>query len=279
MILNLIRIYENMPGHNNQQNKSYPTGKFDFQGSHLYTEIDKIFFSDGYKLAKELLGRIFSYENMLRMSSVLYDEVDSLMDSFSKRCQLEGKQVDCRKGCYVCCFQTVLVLPYEAFYIVSFIQNNLNKNNRDLIFDRIIKKDNATRKMKVQEFLSYKDPCPLLKNGICMVYEARPMACRTYLSSSSDGCKTEYDHPKEMNIFPDLYEFPMRAGRMMNAGISAHLIDNQIPTTEWQIESSLRTALDDMTVFERWLNGENIFQKRIYSAEEIQYLNRFGSGK
>ena len=267
-----------MPSHNNLKNNNSFTGKNDFKGIQLYSEIDKIFFSDGYKLAKEQIGNIFTYESMLRMSYVLYDEVDSLIDSFSKRCQLERKQVDCRKGCYVCCCQTVLVLPYEAFYIVSFIQNNLNKNDRDLIFDRIIKKDNITREMKVQEFLSYKDPCPLLKNGICMVYEARPMACRTYLSSSSGGCKTEYDHPKEMDIFPDLYEFPIRAGRMMNEGIAAYLIENQIPTTEWQIESSLRTAFDNITAFERWSNGENIFQKRNYSEEEIQYLNRFGSG-
>jgi Fe-S-cluster containining protein len=162
---------------------------------------------------------------------------------------------------------------------VFYINKNLSKNDRAGIYDRAINKDHITKHMKVQEFLSYKAPCPLLKNGICMVYEVRPMACRTYLSSSSTGCKTEYDHPKEIDIFPDLYEFPIRAGRMINEGISAYLIENQISPTEWLIESSLHTAMTDDRAFERWLKGKNIFQKRNYSDEEIRYLNSFGADK
>ncbi len=109
-----------------------------------------------------------------------------------------------------------------------------------------------------------------------MVYEARPMACRTYLSSSRAGCKNEYDHPKDFNIFPDLYEFTLRAGRMINEGISAFLTENHIFPAEYQIESSLLTALKDENAFKRWLNGENIFQKRNWADDEIVYLNRFG---
>ena len=268
-----------MPVKNNQADYIHTSGKADLPGNLIYSEIDKIFFSDGYKLAKEQLGKYFTYESMLSMSSVLYNAVDSLIDSFIQRCKLEGKNIDCKKGCYLCCCQTVLVLPYEAFYIVDFIRNNLNINDRDQIFKRIAKKDNITRHMKVQEFLTYKEPCPLLKNGTCIVYEARPMACRTYLSSSSEGCKTEYDHPKDLDIFPELYEFTIRAGRMMNEGIAAYLMEIHIIPTEWQIESSLLTAFQVENNFKRWVNGESIFQKRNYSDDEIIYLNRFGSNK
>ena len=268
-----------MPGQNTQKNNGHPSVKVDLQATHLYTEIDKIFFSDGYKLAKEHLKEGLCRENMLIMSSNLYDAVDGLIDSFIHRCRLEGKTIECRKGCYLCCSQAVLVLPYEVLYIASFIKNHLSKDEQDEIYGRVIKKDNITSHMKVQEFLSYKDTCPMLKNGVCMVYEARPMACRTYLSSSSAGCKTEFDNPKDIDIFPDLYEFTIRAGRMINEGISAYLIENQVFPTEWQIESSLHTAFEDESAFERWCKGENIFQKRNYSDEEIRYLNRSGSGK
>lgn len=268
-----------MPGHINMKKNHSPIGKDNPQGPQLYAEIDKIFFSDGYVLAKEHLEKDLCIENMLNMSSALYDAVDGLIESFIQRCKREGKNIDCRKGCYLCCCQTVLVLPYEILPVVTYINKHLSKNDRDEIYERTVKKDNITRHMKVQEFLHYKDPCPLLKNGTCMVYHVRPMACRTYLSSSSAGCKTEYDNPKDIDIFPDLYEFTIRAGRMMNEGISAYLIGNQIFPTEWQIESSLLTALTDDHAFEQWLDGENIFQKRNYSNEEIKYLNTFGSGK
>ena len=268
-----------MPGNINMGKNHPQSGKADHHGPQLYSEIDKIFFSDGWVLAKEHLEKDLCMENILSMSSTLYDAVDGLIDSFSKRCKAEGKNIDCSKGCYLCCCQTVLILPYEVLCIVNYINNNLSRNERGEIIERAVQKDNVTRHMKVQEFLSYKDPCPLLKNGACMVYQARPMACRTYLSSSSSGCRNEYDNPKDIDIFPDLYEFTIRAGRMMNEGISAYLIEKQIFPTEWQIESSLHTAFSEDQAFERWLDGENIFHKRNYSDDEIKYLNRFGSTK
>lgn len=265
-----------MSGHINKKKNLSSTAKNDFKCPQLYTEIDKIFFNDGYVLAKEHLKKDLSVENILAMSSALYNAVDSLIDSFSRRCKAEGKKIDCRKSCYLCCCQTVLVLPYEILPIVSYINKNLSKNDRAEIYERTVKKDDITRHMKVQEFLSFKHPCPLLKNKTCMIYHVRPMACRTYLSSSFAGCQSEYTNPKDIDIFPDLYEFTIRAGRMMNEGISVFFIENQIFPTEWQIESSLLTALKDDHAFEQWLNGENIFQKRNYSDEEIKYLNRFG---
>jgi Fe-S-cluster containining protein len=93
-------------------------------------------------------------------------------------------------------------------------------------------KNEVTKGMKVMEFLHYKYPCPLLMKGICIAYKARPMTCRTYISSGKDGCNEEYRNPSDMNIFPDLYEFTIRAGRMINEG------------TEGQIESMLFTAFE-----------------------------------
>jgi hypothetical protein len=84
------------------------------------------------------------------------------------------------------------------------------------------------------------------------------------------------DYPKDFNIFPGLYEFTLRAGRMMNEGISAFLTKNSIFPAEYQIESSLLTAFKEENAFERWLNGENIFQKRNWTDDEIVYIHRFG---
>lgn len=81
-----------------------------------------------------------------------------------------------------------------------------------------------------------------------------------------------------MDIFPDLYAFTIRAGRMINEGISAYLIEKQIFPTEWQIESMLLTCFEREDTFDSWIKGENIFQKRNYSDDEVVYLNNFGSG-
>jgi len=213
------------------------------------------------------------------MSGELYDSIDALMESFISRCRKEGKNVDCRKGCSICCCQAVLALPYEVLYVFNYLSKSLSDNDIKALSERAHHRDEVTKNMKVMEFLHYKSPCPLLVNDICIAYSARPMACRTYISSSREGCVKEYHNPSDHDIFPDLYEFTIRAGRMMNEGICAYLTEKRLLSTEWQIESMLITAFEKMDSFELWISGENVFQKRNYSDEEIYWINNFGKIK
>ncbi len=243
------------------------------------TEIDKIFFSDGYNLATEFLKEGISRENLLAMSREIYDSMDQLTEAFVQRCIKEDRTVECKKGCYLCCCQAVFVVPYELLCMVRFIKENITKKDRTAILARAKEKDECTGKMKVQEFLHFKSPCPLLENGVCFLYDARPMACRTYLSSRVDGCIEEYHNPRDVEIYPDLYDFTIRAGRMINEGICNFLLENNIPSPEWPIESALLTAFEDNEAFDKWLAGENIFQKRDYTIEELAYIDNFGIKK
>jgi Fe-S-cluster containining protein len=237
------------------------------------TEIDMIFFSDGYNLAKKHLEEEITISNLLNLSEELYASTDILMDAFISRCLREGKTVDCKKGCSTCCSQAVLSLPYEVLFLFHYITENFAEKEIQEIKGRISMKNEVTQGMKVMEFLHYKSPCPLLVKGMCIAYKARPMACRTYISSGKDGCIEEYRNPSDMNIFPDLYEFTIRAGRMINEGIGAYLTQKQIFPTEGQIESMLFTSFERQDAFDFWIKGENIFQKRNYSDDEIIYLN------
>jgi Fe-S-cluster containining protein len=245
----------------------------------FHSEVDKVFFTDGYNLAVSFLRDGINIENLVAMSGAVYESMDQLMEAFIQRCLKEKKTVECKKGCYLCCCQAVLLLPHEILFLCRFMQENMDKKERTVILNKAKEKDNETSIMKAQEFLHHKSPCPLLENGSCLAYEARPMACRTYISSRVDGCIEEYHNPKDVDIFPDLYEFTIRAGRMINEGICNYLFEYNIPSPEWQIESGLRTAFEDKDAFNKWLSGENIFQKRDYSIEELTYLDNFGTKK
>lgn len=244
----------------------------------LDSEIDTIFFQDGYNLARQHLEWEISVATLLNLTGEVYETMDSLMDSFISRCIREGKKVDCRKGCYHCCYQTVFALPFEVLALSHFIKNNFTDREIREIKDNTSRKNGITEKMSARQFLHHKSPCPLLREGACTVYEARPMACRTYISSSKESCITEYNNPSDLNIFPDLYEFPIYAGRMINEGICSYLTQKQTYPVEWQIESMLLTAFERKDAFECWIKGENVFQTRNYSDDELKYLRNFGSG-
>jgi Fe-S-cluster containining protein len=242
----------------------------------LNPEINTIFFSDGYNLAKKYLQPEITPENLLDLSGKVYESIDSLMDSFISRCRKEGKNVDCRKGCSLCCCQAVLTLPYEILFLFDYISKNLTDTEIHTVKENANLRNEVTRGMKVMEFLHHKSPCPLLINNICIAYNARPMACRTYISSSKEGCIHEYHNPCDIDIFPDLYEFTIVAGRMINEGICTYLLEKKVSPMEWQIESMIVTAFDRKDAFDCWISGDNVFRKRNYSDQEINYLNNFG---
>ncbi len=86
--------------------------------------------------------------------------------------------------------------------------------------------------------------CPFLEAGCCKVYKARPMACRIYLSASVASCKKEHDQPSDTRNFPGLFDFPLRAGRMINEGFVAWLKQNGLQVSELPLEqgySSMNT--------------------------------------
>jgi Fe-S-cluster containining protein len=237
--------------------------------------IGPVFFRDGYLLANDILGKELSGSSILFLTRKLYSEINDLLDSFIARCSVEKRRVDCRQGCSFCCHQAVLIVPHEAFYMDRYVSESLSEDVRLRIFTRIREKDSITSRMKVQEFLHYKSPCPFLEEDSCTVHPARPMACRIYLSEDRESCEYEYRHPSDTDYFPGLYEFPLLAGRMMNEGICAWLQEKKIHPTEWQLESSMNTIQNTHDCMGKWLGGENIIQTRNYSDAEISYLNRF----
>jgi Fe-S-cluster containining protein len=97
--------------------------------------------------------------------------------------------------------------------------------------------------MNEQELANYKSPCALLENGACSVYDARPMACRIYLSTKLETCLEFYNHPDNEHNYPALIELPLRAGRMMNEGFMAALKEHGIETAEFRLEQGLSIVL------------------------------------
>lgn len=75
-----------------------------------------------------------------------------------------------------------------------------------------------------------------------MAYEARPMACRIYMSMSVDSCKTFYKKPDDETNYPALLEFPLQAGRMMNEGFNKGLKAAGLKGSELLMEEALLIA-------------------------------------
>jgi Fe-S-cluster containining protein len=218
-------------------------------------EIDRIFYRDGYRLANHHLEKGMTPSNLTEAIGQLYQEVDDLLESFLQRSAEEGTPCDCKLGCSWCCHQEVFAISHEFLYLNDYVEQHLARESRMRILEKAREKVMLTMNKSVEEQLKIRAACPFLDSDKCMAYDARPMACRIYLSSSAVSCKKEHDHPMVKNSHPDLYDFPLKAGRMLNEGFVACLKQMGLQVAELPIEQGYSSLLTLGQTMEDWINN------------------------
>ena len=201
--------------------------------------IEKAFYHDGFQLGIKATAEGFSKQKLLAAVAEMYNAMDSLIDSLQVFAQQQGQQIACKKGCEWCCHQPVFAMDYELDFLKAFIENNFTAEEQKQINEKAIQKNNRLKELDGDTLLNAKHPCPLLENGACKAYAARPVACRIYLSSNLKSCLKFYQEPEDKTNYPALLDFPMRIGRIMNEGFKAGLKANGLLSNEFRIEEKL----------------------------------------
>lgn len=208
-----------------------------------FSENDRIFYSDGYKLAQSAIENGLSNDTLFSAIESLYTEIDGLNDSIVALAERQNIKVACFKGCHWCCHQAVFANSYELHFLSERIKKNFNSEELADLIAKTDAKHAITSELSEDKVLLFKSPCPLLRDGSCSSYAARPMACRIYLSTKLETCLEFYHHPENEANFPALIDFPLRAGKMMNEGFRAALKEFGIETAEFRMEEGLRITL------------------------------------
>ena len=208
-----------------------------------FTENDRIFYSDGYNTVQSAFQQGLTNTTLFSAIEAMYAAIDGLNDSILALAERQKMGVACHKGCHWCCHQAVYANSYELHFLSEKIKNRFPPEKISKWIEKAEAKSIATSQMNEEEVSKYKAACPLLENGACSVYEARPMACRIYLSTKLETCLEFYHHPENEKNYPALIDFPLKAGRMMNEGFIAALKENGIETAEFKLEEGLRIVL------------------------------------
>lgn len=240
----------------------------------IYDDLDDAFFTEGYSLAKKHLENNRSLNAMHEMVKGLYSTLENLMEMFQNQCKEADYKVDCKKKCSWCCKQSALILPYEASYLAEYIEKNTAPRDLSQLKERILEKYEITSALNIIQLVSYREKCPLLKDDdTCIAYEARPTACRLHLSMNASSCEANCKDPANEEIFAELYEFPLRAGRIMNSGISKFLSEKGLISEEWTLEYHLSTLLNNNSITEQWIEGKYNFVLPEMTKEETEFLD------
>lgn len=219
-------------------------------------EIDRIFYRDGYRLAHRYLDQEMSAVQLGEAIRALYAAIDELLEAFLQRAGAEGQPVSCKKGCAWCCHQEVFAVTHEFLYLNEFVEKHMTVAEQNAVLERAREKVKISMNKSVEEQLKIRSACPFLESGSCMVYEARPMACRIYLSASESSCRKEHDQPSDRRNFPGLFEFPLQAGRMMNEGFVAWLKQAGLQESELPIEQGYSSMVTLGQRMNEWLQSK-----------------------
>ncbi len=206
------------------------------------SDTDKAFFADGLRLAEAATSNDINERKLWQATRQEQDAMEGLIEALAGEAKRHNINIDCRKGCSWCCYQPIFGVAHEFHYLWQFMQLNMSEDDRKLVLQKAFDNYQKRGRLSQDELEKSKLPCPLLVNGACSAYVARPMACRIYLSMSEDSCKQFHDHPEDESNYPALLEFPLRAGQMMNEGFTEGIQKSKLTNNEYLMEEGLLIA-------------------------------------
>ena len=205
-----------------------------------FAEYEKLFYKDAYRLMSVCWKPDEPQESVFRALKQAYEILDSFISSLMQQAKKEAQpSAECNHGCAWCCYQPVFAGTHEIVYLKHYIETHFTDAQKIALQERIEHKYEITKDMSDVEASIVTNACPLLVNGRCSAYEARPIACRIYMSKKEALCKKKYAQTLTEKEFVPLLEFPLKAGRMLNEGIIACLKVNSVKVVEWRLEEGL----------------------------------------
>jgi Fe-S-cluster containining protein len=124
----------------------------------------------------------------VEISKVMYSQVDR----FVKKAGSQEKW-KCKKGCHYCCCVPVVVNSIEAVLIANHLEG-LDHESQKAIEERLIKNNKYVKDFGMQKYADDRIKCAFVNiDGSCLIYQARPTACRKYGSYDVDNCIKSFE--------------------------------------------------------------------------------------
>jgi hypothetical protein len=102
-------------------------------------------------------------------------------------------------------------------------------------------------------------PCALLVEGMCSVYQTRPVACRALYSTDAKACEQVLMAPLGTPLPPVRSPAVPRAlADTFAAGVNAALAEHGLQTGLFELTAALDALLGDPGAAGRWLAGEPV---------------------
>lgn len=113
-----------------------------------------------------------------------HSEITGLVQKeFERNIAKHGDKIKCSKGCSKCCHQIFNITLIDEFVIKKYV-TSLPDGEKSVLKDKArnyLADHNTSENNKGEYSNQPGKPCPALSNdGVCTIYEARPLICRRF---------------------------------------------------------------------------------------------------
>jgi hypothetical protein len=178
-------------------------GLLEYEGKRIFFDVDETqqrvdelvtFCSE--KIFKRLHENeaIVEKEKALRYLKAIYELSDKALKPFLRNSS-------CEKGCNACCYLIVESTAIEAEMVRRYMEEHLDREKKLDVLAKIkeakrhypdpVGMDEEYPDPLQEEYFALHVPCPFLSSeGLCTIYEVRPLNCRKHVVFSDPGqCK------------------------------------------------------------------------------------------
>jgi len=214
-----------------------------------------------YDMLQKPRGR--KYANSLRQFTkelhVLYDELQA------GAVLPEGLTSDCCIGCFWCCYLFVQASVPEVLSLIVYLQDTLDEDELDKLKARVEEAYKRTAELNSLERNQARVPCPLLENGQCMAYDARPLSCAYWNSSSAKSCQDAIEEPPGLiqTIAP---HFLM--GASLSEGVEEGLARLRLEHSQLELVEALHIGLANKNALGQFFAGQRQFKQAYISYDK-----------
>ena len=183
----------------------------------------------------------------------------SALGCFDQITERAAVQVACHEGCSLCCSLRVDVFAHDVFLVVHHIRAHFRPAEISELLVRLAGHAARVSSLTPFEHATSNNPCPLLREGRCSVYAARPHSCRRHHSLDFAACQFTYDHPTDLEA-PSAHDRPLYRAltEAMQQNIDAYSTA-EFDHTIYELGTAVHEALTDPSCWERWRRHELAF--------------------
>lgn len=209
---------------------------------------------------------------MLPMIRQVTEAAAQVLASVALTC--ESPVPDCASGCSFCCHSRIHVTPLEAVLICAHIQECFSPDQTHRLKIRIHDNLAQTCGQSLAKRVAIKDqtPCIFLDHHTCMVYDQRPLICRTWNSLDRHACETAFVSGNHEAEIPCL-SAPNYVYTLARDVVQAVCTRMHMETGRMELVSAMDHCLALTDAAETFARGVTIFGETV-SAAGLKTVNK-----